>query len=951
MRRTIRPLTFTLAAVAALVGFVLLGRVTPAPIAWRDLSAWTNRTEPVDAFGEFARHLGIVLAAYVALVSAAALATELAAAARMPRLHRRLRQLVASIAVPALRHRLLEVTTAATITASALQLAPAGAQAQTIATPAVVDDMPDWHDTPMLRGEFHGFGMKAVDSAPTYTVRPGDTLWSIADRHYGIADASLVDLLLAANPIIRDSDLIQVGWHLVLPSVDPAQAPAPPVEGDATWTVVSVQRGDTLWDIVDDHYGHATGELVWTVVEANPELEDPSLIFAGQQITLPPVPAQADEVSPSPIDEPTVPVEQLPPPSPPPPSAPARGTEPDPSIAPTTSTTLAPPLVTHAPVDTTITSTSSATSTASSVVSASAQPASSDELSPSLARTLGWAGGAGLAAAVIGLAARRRRRMPARERHRRPTDRAVQVGIALHETPLLSTVDRAAVALRALASQMRPRAGEPTSVPRLLRLADDQIELVWDTPNSELLDPWTSSDGGWSWTLDRNATLNACDGPSPCPTLITIGQRDGADVLLNLESCGVLSIDGARADVDVLVRSIALELSASTLADAPTILLVGLPRLPAAPEAALAVDVDEAAAWLRDRANSATALLAHRRLTSLFALRARARIEDAHEAAVVFVDPDSVQSERLDELVALANGDLGAVLVVLGELEAATWTLFCADGSVTLQPVGLELTCVGLDVAASCLVEEFVPPADPADDVFADEPEPDAEQLEMVLADHVVMAHQRVTSADASDEPDQLTEWDVELKVLGEVRCVGAREPLTPTELHMAVVLAFHPNGLNSDTLATLVWPNGVAERTMTNAMASLRRKLGTGSDGELLFPLGRTTEHRYRLSGRVMTDWHRFVDLVRRSESAAEDEAVELLDEALVLVDGPPFRAAAGYSWAYSDGTAMLITDTASLVSARCAHIHADRLQPLERDAALAAASRLNGAADSEVC
>lgn len=167
----------------------------------------------------------------------------------------------------------------------------------------------------------------------------------------------------------------------------------------------------------------------------------------------------------------------------------------------------------------------------------------------------------------------------------------------------------------------------------------------------------------------------------------------------------------------------------------------------------------------------------------------------------------------------------------------------------------------------------------------------------------------------------------------------------------MAVVLAFHPNGLNSDTLATLVWPNGVAERTMTNAMASLRRKLGTGSDGKLLFPLGRTTEHRYRLSERVTTDWHRFLDLVRRSESAAEDEADRLLDEALALIDGPPFRAAAGYSWAFSDGTASLITDTASLVSTRCAHIHAERLESFERDAALAVATRLSGAPDSDLC
>ncbi len=37
-----------------------------------------------------------------------------------------------------------------------------------------------------------------------------------------------------------------------------------------------------------------------------------------------------------------------------------------------------------------------------------------------------------------------------------------------------------------------------------------------------------------------------------------------------------------------------------------------------------------------------------------------------------------------------------------------------------------------------------------------------------------------------------------------------------------------------------------------------------------------------------------------------------------LELIDGPPFRASTGYSWAYSDGTASLICETVSLVARR---------------------------------
>ena len=68
----------------------------------------------------------------------------------------------------------------------------------------------------------------------------------------------------------------------------------------------------------------------------------------------------------------------------------------------------------------------------------------------------------------------------------------------------------------------------------------------------------------------------------------------------------------------------------------------------------------------------------------------------------------------------------------------------------------------------------------------------------------------------------------------------------------------------------------------MTNAMSDLRRKLGVGSDGEPLFPKGRENGHIYRLSPRVVTDWERFVDLVRTAESLPDEEAIPVLDEAL---------------------------------------------------------------------
>ncbi len=89
------------------------------------------------------------------------------------------------------------------------------------------------------------------------------------------------------------------------------------------------------------------------------------------------------------------------------------------------------------------------------------------------------------------------------------------------------------------------------------------------------------------------------------------------------------------------------------------------------------------------------------------------------------------------------------------------------------------------------------------------------------------------------------------------------------------------------------------------------------------------------------LRDCDRFVSLTERAQSSPPDAAVALLDEALQLVDGPPFRAASGYSWAYSDGTETLIAETIKAVGRRCVELHLERNQALAAGSALAALLR----------
>jgi nucleoid-associated protein YgaU len=51
-----------------------------------------------------------------------------------------------------------------------------------------------------------------------YTVQKGDTLWEIAERHYGKGKgAKYTEIVKANSPPVKDPDMIQPGWVLRIP--------------------------------------------------------------------------------------------------------------------------------------------------------------------------------------------------------------------------------------------------------------------------------------------------------------------------------------------------------------------------------------------------------------------------------------------------------------------------------------------------------------------------------------------------------------------------------------------------------------------------------------------------------------------------------------------------------------------------------------------------------------
>ena len=55
----------------------------------------------------------------------------------------------------------------------------------------------------------------------TLTVRPGDTLSSMATSVYGEASPLALDLVMSANPELKSIDRISVGHELVFPDITP----------------------------------------------------------------------------------------------------------------------------------------------------------------------------------------------------------------------------------------------------------------------------------------------------------------------------------------------------------------------------------------------------------------------------------------------------------------------------------------------------------------------------------------------------------------------------------------------------------------------------------------------------------------------------------------------------------------------------------------------------------
>ena len=119
-----------------------------------------------------------------------------------------------------------------------------------------------------------------------YTVKDGDTLWSIAESHYK-SGYNWVDIQKANS--LTNADYVSVGQTLTIPDAKPITVPPGEISSASTEQsfakrTYKVVQGDCLWTISIQVYGNG---YRWTEIAQVNHLANPDLIFSGNVLTMP----------------------------------------------------------------------------------------------------------------------------------------------------------------------------------------------------------------------------------------------------------------------------------------------------------------------------------------------------------------------------------------------------------------------------------------------------------------------------------------------------------------------------------------------------------------------------------------------------------------------------------------------------------------------------------------
>lgn len=805
----------------------------------------------------------------------------------------------------------------------------------------------------------------APESGPTVTVQRHDTYWGIAEHHLGdglrwreVRDLNVGTTMTDGHVIAPGSDLLRPGWILQLPADASIDQPAPEQEETSVDLVsapepstVTVERGDHLWAIATEQLagqlGHepsaAEVEPYWQqLIEVNrdrlAEPANPSLIYAGQVLTVPPAPVHVVEQPPQPDPGPARPEPDPPPAETLPPAPPSTG-EPSTTVPSTTSTpsTTAPttvpsttsPAVAEEPSATTLEDAPAATDAATG----DSNGGSSD--STPIVIALG-----GLASAALAVGAKRtieRRRRRFGHEHPGQTSRATPATERPIHQAIVANADEVSVedlrtAMNGLAAGLAETGS--TARPRVVQHSPDHLEVLLSEPESNAPDGWLVDAEGSLWVQDPGSAPPDVSAECAAPLLVTIGQPDDeAQLYLDLEADGLISLVGDPDSARGLARSILTEIALSPPTDTILIMVVG-DLLPASLDEfdhlSVTADWTRCESSVRAWAESTTMAIHQNGWPSTFAARAASPDEDALVPTLV-VASTPPPADLVEVL--LAKHPAPVAVVVAGEVDGAPCVIDCQPDSLTITDLGL--TCVPQDLDADTLeamlrlLESTDEPADDApEEPSEDDPAPlqaetDGETPEegspppQVCEEHFVVAEEvldlRDTPAVPTDQPqlfpmpvtsnghqpageDGELDYEILVRLLGPIRIEGCKQ-LRPKPTAVVAYLALH-RSVTIEVLEDACWADASSDalrKRLKDVVSECRGALSAAN-------LPVSADGRYTVGPRVVTDTMLFDRQVARAANQPPEQQADSYRSALELVTGKvfsyPSRAGSSFAW-----------------------------------------------------
>lgn len=700
----------------------------------------------------------------------------------------------------------------------------------------------------------------------------------------------------------------------------------------------TVRGRDTLWDLAERHLGdpHRWVEI-WELNKGHLQndgraFESAHWIYPGWVLRMP-----ADAVG---VEEVEVPAASLEVPSAgpsqPQPSeaSPSTILEPSTTTVPAPSSTVPPP--TSVPVASTTATIPSTTERIVEPTARSDEPAET-AVPPQSARPhadeavrfplrVPWVAGGLSAVGLLFLLDRLRRRQRS---SRKPGDpiHLVPEGLAPVETGLRRSSARAAERCDLLDAALRAFAagafGDPAMhAPQLLaaRSFADSVELLLDRPLDGKVLGFTSLSGGRLWVTEPAITTEILrkladdDSIAPYPTLVTMGEVDGGDLLVDLESAGILTVHqrsiGTAGDV---FRRIVVEIATSQWGDFFDVITIGDEVLDFAgfERTRRLSTLDDALDALEASAREIDESLNTIRATSTVAPRTSFALGDGWTPSVLVTttELDTRQIMRLQAIV--GRGGRGTAALLLDEVAIGQWGLRCGPDNALLSPLDIEVTPHSLPIAYAEAVAELLDDAAVGHVSMSDLVVSSEEPFVPVVLD---TTEPRPTSESPAEECELVlpsvekapTETDLRpmVRVLGAVGVDNMDHQGRRKVVELVVYLALHPDGVSADRLSEALWPDQPPKPdTLIRNVAYARTALGRDSNGDHHLPRMKAAEGRYRLGPEVRCD---LLELTRLSKDAREssdvDEQILLLTEALALVRDKPFDSVTDYEWAWAE-------------------------------------------------